>query len=325
MLATEETPSGISATCKHIVDTNVFQMFILFVILVAAALVGIETYFPEPSPGDGQAGESYAQTISWLNFLNQLVLWIFVAEAAIKMLQYGTNFWRYFQDPWNVFDFSIVVVCFLPVNASYAAVLRLARIMRALRLMTALPQLQLIVGALIRSIPSMGYVGILLALNFYVYAVMGVFLFRENDPTHFCDLPRAMLTLFRVVTLEDWTDVMYINMYGSDSYGGYTDLSTNETGVARVSGAIPIVGAAYFVSFVMFGTMIMLNLFIGVIINSMDEARAERSHEEQLERRRLGIESSLEDDIDDLNLQIENLQDSLQKLRIRVRNRESTG
>ena len=316
--------SEFSAACAKIVDSGLFQYFILGIILVAAALVGIETYFPDPA-ADATAADitSHEKAMSWLNLLNSVVLWIFVLEALIKMAQFGTSFWKYFQDPWNVFDFSIVVVCFLPVNASYAAVLRLARIMRALRLMTAVPQLQLIVGALIRSIPSMGYVGILLALNFYVYAVMGVFLFRENDPIHFCDLPRAMLTLFRVVTLEDWTDVMYINMYGSDSYGGYTDLSTNETGVTRVSRAIPIVGATYFVSFVMFGTMIMLNLFIGVIINSMDEARAEREHEEQLERRKLGIESNIEDDIEEINAQLEALQDSLLKLKIRVKSESS--
>ena len=322
MTETTAEPSGFPATCKKIVDSNVFQFFILGVILCAAALVGIETYYPEPTTDNVETLRKHQQSIQWLELLNQVVLWIFVLEAAIKMAQHGSRFHRYFRDPWNVFDFSIVVVCFLPVNASYAAVLRLARIMRALRLMTAVPQLQLIVGALIRSIPSMGYVGILLALNFYVYAVMGVFLFRENDPTHFCDLPRAMLTLFRVVTLEDWTDVMYINMYGSDSYGGYEDLSTNDTGVERVSGANPIIGAAYFVSFVMFGTMIMLNLFIGVIINSMDEARAERDHEEQLEKRRLGIEPDIEDDIDDINRQLEELQDSLQRLKVRVRNED---
>ena len=316
---TRESASGFAATCEKMAQSGAFQHFILAIILLAATLVGIETYYPEPSTDDAAAVEDFRKATGWLELMNQVVLWIFVVEAVIKMGQHGRNFSRYFKDPWNVFDFSIVVVCFLPVNASYAAVLRLARIMRALRLMTAVPQLQLIVGALIRSIPSMGYVGILLALNFYVYAVMGVFLFRENDPIHFCDLPRAMLTLFRVVTLEDWTDVMYINMYGSDSYGGYEELSTNETGINRVSGASPIVGATYFVSFVMFGTMIMLNLFIGVIINSMDEARAERDREEQLAKRKAGMEPDLEDDIDEIGRQLEELQENLQRLKVRVR------
>lgn len=319
MAESDSNQTGIKATCEKIANSQAFLFFILAVILVAAALVGVETYFPEPSENAAPATVAkHENAMGWLNFLNQIVLWIFVVEAAIKMAQYGTQFWRYFCDPWNVFDFLIVVVCFLPVDASYAAVLRLARIMRAMRLMTALPQLQIIVGALIRSIPSMGYVGFLLILLFYVYAVMGVFLFRENDPVHFCDLPRAMLTLFRVVTLEDWTDVMYINMYGSDTYGGYADLATNETGVELKPGAIPIVGAAYFVSFVMFGTMIMLNLFIGVIINSMEETRAEKSHEEQQERQRLGIENSMEDDIESIQRKISDLSDALRDLKYRA-------
>ena len=296
---------------RKIVDSNFFQYFILGCILLAAVLVGLETY--------PQIEARYENT---LEILNAIVLWIFVVEAAMKMAQHGKHFYRYFYDPWNLFDFTIVVVCFLPVNASYAAVLRLARIMRALRLMTAMPQLQLIVGALIKSIPSMGYVGILLALNFYVYAVMGVFLFRANDPFHFYDLQTAMLTLFRVVTLEDWTDVMYINMYGSDMYGGYDDLNAANAhqeiypDPSKCPG--PLIGAAYFVSFVMFGTMIMLNLFIGVILNSMDEARAEREHDEQEARRAAGQELSVDDDFEAVAEQIDALKSHLDKLQIRV-------
>ena len=296
---------------RKIVDSSLFQYFILGCILVAAVLVGCETY---PYMVKNYGGV--------LKVLNDVVLWIFVVEAALKMAQHGTKFYRYFKDPWNLFDFTIVVVCFLPVNASYAAVLRLARIMRALRLMTAVPQLQLIVGALIKSIPSMGYVGILLALNFYVYAVMGVFLFRDNDPFHFYDLQTAMLSLFRVVTLEDWTDVMYINMYGWENYGGYEDLNRANAaqGILPKPNSCPGpgIGAAYFVSFVMFGTMIMLNLFIGVILNSMDEARAERERDEQEARRATGQDITVEEDFEALAEQIDGLKDHLAKLHVRV-------
>ena len=288
--------------CRQIAKSSGFQYFILLIIVLAAILVGIETY--------ESISTRYAGT---LEVLNQAVLWIFVSEAAIKMLQHGRHFYRYFFDPWNLFDFSIVVVCFLPLDASYAAVLRLARIMRALRLMTALPQLQLIVGALIKSIPSMVYVGILLALNFYVYAVMGVFLFRENDPIHFRDLPTAMLSLFRVVTLEDWTDVMYIQMYGSNVYA-----YDNTTGIEPVSRAMPLVGAAYFVSFVMFGTMIMLNLFIGVILNSMDEVREEREREHLQEQLASGEGLQLVDEVTAIQHRIDELKEHLHSLRVRL-------
>ena len=288
--------------CEQVVESRWFQISVLVVIVIAAIIVGIETY---PQIVDQHAG--------LLTALNRIVLWIFVVEAAMKMIRHGRHWYRYFFDPWNVFDFIIVAVCFLPVDASYAAVLRLARIMRALRLMTAMPQLQLIVGALIKSIPSMVYVGILLALNFYVYAVMGVFLFGENDPIHFRDLPTAMLSLFRVVTLEDWTDVMYIQMYGSDVYA-----YDNTTGIEPVSKAMPIIGAAYFVSFVMFGTMIMLNLFIGVILNSMEQAKDEQERESLKERMAAGERGSLADEVERIQHKLEDLNEHLQKLKIQA-------
>ena len=288
--------------CEQVVESRWFQFSVLAVIVFAAVLVGIETY-----------PQIVKQHHGLLGALNQIVLWIFVVEAAMKMIRHGRHWYRYFLDPWNVFDFIIVAVCFLPVDASYAAVLRLARIMRALRLMTAMPQLQVIVGALIKSIPSMVYVGILLALNFYVYAVMGVFLFGENDPIHFRDLPTAMLSLFRVVTLEDWTDVMYIQMYGSDVYA-----YDNTTGIEPVSKAMPIVGAAYFVSFVMFGTMIMLNLFIGVILNSMEQAKDEQEREALKERINAGERGSVADEVERIQHKLEDLGEHLQKLKIQA-------
>lgn len=292
----------MTESCKRIVESTTFQGFVLAIIVLAAVLVGIETY-----------PNFAARNHGMLSALNTIVLWIFVAEAAMKMLQHGKHWYRYFWDPWNVFDFIIVAVCFMPVNASYAAVLRLARIMRALRLMTALPQLQLIVGALIKSIPSMVYVGILLALNFYVYAVMGVFLVGENDPVHFQDLPTAMLSLFRVVTLEDWTDVMYIQMYGSDVYA-----YANTTGIEPKPNAMPLVGAAFFVSFVMFGTMIMLNLFIGVILNSMEEARDDRDRDALKDQIASGNQPSAAQDVEAIQQKIDELKESLNSLKLRL-------
>ncbi|MEN1678585.1 MAG: ion transporter [Planctomycetota bacterium] len=249
---------------KQIAESQRFQFSVLGVIILAAVIVGLET-----SPGIvSRYGDQ-------LHLLNEIILWVFVAEAAIKMAEHGTRFWRYCLDPWNVFDFLVIAVCFLPINAQYAAVLRLARVFRALRLVTAVPKLQILVNALINSIPSMSYVGMLLFLLFYVYGVMGVFLFRDNDPVHFQDLPTSMLSLFRVVTQEDWTDVMYIQMFGSDVYA-----YDNTTGITPKPHGNWWLGMGFFVSFVFLGTMIMLNLFIGVILNSMEEVQ--KRHEEEL-------------------------------------------
>jgi voltage-gated sodium channel len=246
---------------QRLVNGRPFQALILGVIVAAAVLVGIET---DPT--------LLARHGTLLHWLDRLVLAIFVVEIVLKMAQHGRHCLRYFRDPWNVFDFLVVAVCLLPFDSHQAAVLRLVRVVRALRLVTAFPQLRLLISALLRSIPSMGYVGLLLAILFYMYAVLGVLLWRDNDPTRFGNLPTAMLTLFTVVTLEGWNDVLYTQVYGSDVHPYDNPLALPRTPQAR-----PIAAVVYFVSFVLLGTMIMLNLFIGVIVNSMSEAQAERA------------------------------------------------
>jgi len=217
-----------------------------------------------------------------------IILVIFTIEVFVKIFAEGKKPWRYFLDGWNVFDFIIVAIAivalFIPnMDASFIAVLRLVRILRVFKLVTAIPKLQLLVGALIKSIPSMGYVGILLGILFYIYAAMGVFFFGENDPVHFATLQDAMLSLFRIVTLEDWTDIMYINIHGCDSMWGYGP----EMGCTNPQGS-GTMAIAFFVSFVLIGTMVVLNLFIGVIMNSMDEARAEAEMESNIEAKKSG-------------------------------------
>ena len=120
----------------------------------------------------------------------------------------------------------------------------------------------------------MGYVGMLLFLLFYIYGVMGVFLFKENDPIRFSDLGTSILTLLQITTMEGWTDILYANIHGCDHevYG----LDNCDNPVAQ-----PTASVIYFVSFVMFGTMIVLNLFIGVIMNSMEEVQQEQNLEKK--------------------------------------------
>jgi voltage-gated sodium channel len=288
------------------VASGFFQNGILLLILIAAALVGIETY---PA-----MIEQYG---TMLHGLDKIVLWVFVLEAVLKMAQHGKHWYRYFQDPWNIFDFLIVVVCFLPINAQYAAVMRLARILRALRLVSVVPQLQLIVGSLIKSLPSMMYVSILLGLMFYIYAVMGVFLWSGNDPVHFKDLQTSMLSLFRVVTLEDWTDIMYIQMWGSDRYPFSPGDRATYAGQFN-SQASPVIGALYFVSFVLMGTMIMLNLFIGVIIQSMEEAQDEQAADDREKHMAETGEISVGDELLLLEKELEAMQRRVRTLKDRA-------
>lgn len=233
--------------CRRLADSAGFKNFITAVIFLAGVVIGLET-----------DRDLVARHGHLLHALDQTILGIFVAEILIKITAASPRPWRFFSDPWNVFDFLIVAVCLLPLDAEFAAVLRLARVLRVLRLVTVLPKLQLLVGALLKSIPSMGYVGLLLSLLFYIYAVCGVFFFGQADPQNFGHLGAALLTLFGVITLEGWTELMY--------------------GLLDPAAGVPTFKVvAYFVSFVLFGTMIMLNLFIGVIMNSMQEVQEEKA------------------------------------------------
>jgi voltage-gated sodium channel len=192
-----------------------------------------------------------------LRFFDQVILAVFVVEVLLKIIAELPSPWRFFRNPWNIFDFVIVTICLLPLDSEFAAVLRLARVLRIFRLVTILPKLQLLVGTLLKSIPSMGYVGLLLSILFYIYAVTGVFFFGKADPQHFGNLGDSLLTLSGVITLEGWTALMY-------------DLLRGDSGVSSFK------VIAYFLSFVLFGTMVMLNLFIGVIMNSMQEMDDEK-------------------------------------------------
>ena len=188
---------------------------------------------------------------------NQAFLAFFVVEALVKMMARWPRFWNYFRDGWNIFDFTIIVVSLLPGTGRLATLARLARLFRVLRLVSALPGLRLIVATLIRSVPGMFNVVALMSIVFYVYGVAGYHLFHEIDPTHWRSLGISLLSLFRIVTLEDWTDIMYAAL---DHFWW---------------------AWIFFVSFVVVGTFVVINLFIAVVINSLDEAKQERLHELQ--------------------------------------------
>ena len=282
--------------CYNLSRSNFFNQFIIGTILLTGVVVGAQTY------------KDFAEkNVTVLNFLDQTILVIFTIEALIKILAEGNRPFNYFKNPWNVFDFAIVAACllepFLQLGGAFLPILRLARILRVLRLITAIPKLQLLVTCLLKSLPSMFYVSILLFLLFYVYGAMAVFLFGENDPIHFRNLQTSILSLFRVVTLEDWTDVMYINMYGSNAYGYSADDLSKWNPASSQS---PLGAAIFFVSFVLIGTMIVLNLVIGVIMNSMDESNEEISIKQEIERRKNQPEP-VRDGLHDLHNRMEEL------------------
>ncbi|MCZ8165130.1 ion transporter [Silanimonas sp.] len=259
---------SLQAFAQRVVQATSFQHFITGVILFAAILVGVET--------DKAMVAAHGDL---LHALDRIVLAIFGAEIVLKMVALSPKPWRYFHDAWNVFDFAIVVACLLPLGSQSATVLRLLRLLRVLRLVHALPRLQVLVGTLLKSLPSMGYVGLFLVMHFYVYGVAAVFLFGENDPVHFGSLPLAVLTLFIVVTGENWSTTLYTQMYGCERFG-YDGMEA----LCTASNAQPVLASLFFVSFIVLGTMVILNLVIGVVMNSMQEAQIENERMDEANR-----------------------------------------
>lgn len=293
---------------KKIAEANWFNITVLVAIIAAGIVVGLETN-----------EEGFQSWMPFLHTMDWIILWIFTIEAVVKILAESPKPHRYFMDPWNIFDFLIVVVCWLAVflpnmEAGFVAAFRLARILRVLRLVHALPQLKLLVDAMLKSIPSMGYVGILLLLLFYIYGVMGYFLFGKNDPVHFGDLSTSIITLFQITTLEGWSDIMFLNVHGCD------DPFYGLEGGCPEPKALGIWALSYFISFVLIGTMIILNLFIGVIMNSMDEVRNEQILEEKLEQAQ-GSPPNLEIEIEDIQRRMDDLKEQLEFIAFRLKDK----
>lgn len=247
----------LSRVCRRIVAARWFQPTVMALIFLSAIAVGIDAdpVLPAASPA--------------LGTLLRAVSWLFALELVIRLCAELPRPQRFFRSPWNVFDLVVVVMCLLPGASKVTLVLRLGRVLRVLRVVTAVPGLRIIVSAMLDSLPAVGYVGLLLVLHFYVYAVLGVALFGQNDPGHFATLASTLLTLFGVLTLEGWIDVMYTQMLGSAVHASSVPMD------GALSTAQPVLGPLYFVSFILLGTIVIMNLFIGVVINSIQEAHAE--------------------------------------------------
>lgn len=267
---------------QRITSAKWFGRCIIAVILFAGLLSGLET--------NSALVERYG---SLMHALDRVVLAVFIAETALKIASHGPRPFNYFRDGWNVFDFAIVVLCLMPGGGSFGTVLRLVRILRLLRLVTAMPKLQLLVGALLRSLSAMGYVGILLAMLFYMYAVAGVHMFSRADED-FGSFGAALITLFRVVTLDDW--------------GNIYDRAAEHASAAKV--------AIYFVSFILLGTMIVMNLFIGIILSSLSETHAEIEKRDSLK-----TPQRLDDELIAVEEQLEQIREELIRLRTEHKSR----
>ena len=179
--------------------------------------------------------------------LDRAALWVFTVELALKIWVYRSRFAR---DGWNVFDFVIVAIAWLPA-AGPLSVLRALRIMRVLRLVSVVPQMRAVIGALFRAMPGMGSIVAVLMLVFYVAAVMATKLFGEQFPQWFGTIGESMFSLFQVMTLESWS-----------------------MGIVRPVMELYPGAWAFFVPFIVVTSFTVLNLFIALIVNSMQSMQS---------------------------------------------------
>lgn len=222
---------------QKLVSSKLWNHFITAVILLNSIILGLDTsIFMRQNYG----------TI--LTLIDKICLWIFVIEIIFRILAYNYKFFIGKDWGWNVFDFLIVVISLL--EGAGISILRAFRIFRALRLLSILPSMRLISTAMLRCLPSMTSICVLLLIFYYVYGVMCVSLFGEKFPQWFGDLGASFYTLFQIMTLEGWSD-----------------------GIVRPVMAVYPYAWIVFVSFILIVSFVVLNLVIGVVVESIAELK----------------------------------------------------
>lgn len=217
---------------------KLFESFVIAVIIVSALLIGAKTY---------DESTRFEQVMRWFDLFITL---FFLAELLIRLA--AEERWRnFFKSGWNLFDFVIVVASLIPIDDSEMVLLaRLLRIFRVLRLVSIIPELRLLMGALMKSIPRMGYVLLLMFIIFYIYAAIGSFLFASVDEFLWGNISIAMLTLFRIATFESWTSIMY----GTMAEYGWSWI--------------------YYLTFIFLTAFVFLNMMIGIVLEVMQKESA---------------------------------------------------
>ncbi|NNE53473.1 MAG: ion transporter [Sulfitobacter sp.] len=224
------------------IETPRFTNFIMGVIIFNAILLGLET-----------SKTVMAAAGDLILFLDRVCLSIFVIELLTKLVVYRL---RFFRDGWNLFDFVIVGISLVPATQGFSA-LRALRILRVLRLISATPRLRRVVEGFITALPGMASVFVLMALIFYIGAVISTKLFAESFPGFFGNLGRSAYSLFQIMTLESWS-----------------------MGIVRPVMEVYPLAWMFFVPFIMVTTFAVVNLLVGLIVNSMQDAHHEEADAE---------------------------------------------
>ena len=226
------------------------EQAITVLIVLNAIILGLET-----------SDTVMASWGGWLLWADRILLTVFVIEIAARLVAHRLAFFR---DPWSLFDFVVVGVALVPATGAFS-VLRALRVLRVLRLITVAPSLKRVVAALISALPGMGAIVMLLGLVFYVSSVMATMLFGEQFPQWFGSLGASAYSLFQIMTLESWS-----------------------MGIVRPVMEVYPWAWAFFVPFILATAFTMLNLFIGVVVNAMQE-----EHDELLKAEHEEVETQL--------------------------------
>ena len=233
------TKPTFRAQLREATERPLFQRAIIWLIVFNAATLGLETW--------ASALAGYA---ALLDAIDDIVLAVFVVELAIRIYAHG---FRFFRDPWNVFDFIVVGISLAPASETFS-VLRALRVLRVFRLVSAVPRMRRVVGALLHALPGLTSIAALLLLIFYVFAVMATKLFGERFPQWFGTIGESIFSLFQIMTLEGWADM-----------------------VRQIMEVMPQAWL-FFIPFMIASTFTVLNLFIAIIVDSMQTLGFEEDH-----------------------------------------------
>lgn len=248
---TGESASSLKQALIHIRSNKIFELFVIAVIVISALKVGAGTYPLAP------------RLAAVLEVLDYAVTGFFLVEILIRMAA-EHNLKRFFSKGWNIFDFVIVTASLIPIEESEMALLgRLLRIFRVLRLVSMIPELQVLLNALLQAIPRMAYVSLLMFIIFYIYGAAGSIFFADINPVLWGNISISMLTLFRVATFEDWTDVMYETM-----------------------GVYPL-SWIFYLTFIFLVAFTFLNMMIGIVIQTL------QSEHDKMEEKKPADEASI--------------------------------
>ncbi len=251
---------------KQFVEGKLFQTTILIVIIINSIILGLQT-FPAINESAGDV----------LSFIDDICLEIFVVEMLLKMVAY--KFFGYFKNAWNWFDFIIVITSLLSGLAvlSSIRILRVFRVFRSLKglrgfkMISSLKPLQVIIAAIGKSLPGISWTALLLLIIYYIFSIIGVTQFGEAFPDWFGDIPKAMYTLFQVMTLESWS-----------------------MGISRPVMEVFDYAWAYFVPFVLVSAFVMMNVVVGIVVNAISEVAEMNRKEEHEENGTTDIREELD-------------------------------